>query len=422
MTESAASNPDSRATSNPWLVLVLLLLIYTFSYADRYLIAGLVEPIKAEFGVGDQFIGLLMGPAFIIFYVVMGIPIARLADRSSRIAIICAGCVLWSVFTGLSGFATSATMLAIARVGVGVGEAAFAAPAYALLSDYFRPEKRALAFAVLGVAVYAGQIAGYKVGPEIAADYGWRNAFYVMAIIGIILGVVAWVVVREPARTVQKAAGEPFAPLVRRLAAAPSYLLMMVAMGLGTMSGISFGFWGPALFARNYGLSMEAASGIFGLYFGIAGLTGMILFGALANRVARNYSHGPLLLGAGALLSATVCILAVTWSPNLGWAKFFAIPSGLLGGGWSVGVMVTLQYLLPDRFRATATATFLAVSTLIGFLVGPWLAGAVSEALGNNAASLKAGLSVVIPVGFVGAIAALIAVRRLERDRGALAG
>ncbi len=407
--------------SNPWVVLAMLALIYTFNYADRYLIAGMVEPIKAEFGVGDQYIGLLMGPAFIIFYVLMGIPIARLADSRSRIAIIAIGCAVWSLFTALSGLARSAEMLALARIGVGIGEAAFAAPAYALLSDYFRPDKRAFAFALLGIAVYAGQITGYKVGPEIGAVYGWRNAFLIMGGVGVLLAVLAWLIVREPPRVMAQHIREPFLPLVQRLLRAPAYLLMIGTLGLGTMSGITFAFWAPALFARHYGLPAEEGSAVFGVYFGLSGLAGTIIFGAVANRLAKRRMNGPLLLAAAALLAATLCILAVTWAPTLTMAKLLAIPSGLLGGGWSVGIMATLQYLLPDRFRATATATFLAVATLIGFLIGPWLAGAVSEALGNDAASLKTGLSVVLPVGFIGALCAFAAVRTLERDREGLA-
>ena len=167
---TAPLNVPSSVTrqSNPWLVLGIFLLIYIFNYADRYLISGLVDPIKAEFGVGDQFMGLLMGPAFAVLYTTAGIPIARYADRSSRINIICIGCFVWSLFTGLSGFAVDEWTLALARVGVGVGEAAFVAPAYSMLADYFKPEKRGMAFATMGLAVYFGQMTGYAAGPAIA--------------------------------------------------------------------------------------------------------------------------------------------------------------------------------------------------------------------------------------------------------------
>ncbi len=407
--------------SNRWLVLFLLLLIYIFNYADRFLISGLVGPIKAEFGLGDGFMGLLMGPAFVVLYVLAGIPIARLADRKSRVAIICAGCVIWSLFTGLTGFATGPVSLALCRVGVGVGEAAFIAPAYSLLSDYFKPERRGLAFAILGLATYFGQIAGYAGGPAIAHAYGWRTAFFAMAVPGIVLGAITWLIVHEPPRVNAAKVQEAFAPIIRRLVRMKSYLALMMAMGLGTLSGISFGFWGPTLFVRNFGISETVASTTFAAYFGLAGLTGMLAFGAISDRLARKGPEGPATLAALSLFAASGFILMVTWADSFDHAKLLAIPSGLLGGGWSVGVMAGLQYLLPDRYRATATASFIAVTTLIGLLVGPWLAGAISEAFGDAADSLRMGLSFTIPTGFVAAIFLYYAGRSLASEREKLA-
>jgi MFS family permease len=161
---------NTASRSNPWVVLATLLAIYIFNFADRYLLTGLIGPIKQEFGIGDGVIGLLMGPAFVVLYVVMGVPFARLADRGSRIRIIAAGCVLWSLATAATGLATGPISLALARVGVGVGEAAFVAPAYSLLTDYFKPERRGLAFAILGLATFFGQIAGQAGGPALAAE------------------------------------------------------------------------------------------------------------------------------------------------------------------------------------------------------------------------------------------------------------
>lgn len=421
-TSPAASLPAARQ-SRPWVVLIVFLFIYIFNYADRYLISGLVEPIKTEFGVGDQFMGLLMGPAFAILYTTIGIPIARLADRSSRIAIICIGCLVWSLFTGLSGLATGPWTLALARVGVGVGEAAFVAPAYSILSDYFRPDKRSMAFAILGLAVYFGQITGYAVGPHIADSHNWRMAFFFMAVPGIILSAIAWLLVREPTRqqVTTRINQVPLAPLARKLVRSAAFTFMMLGMGLGTLSGVSFGFWGPALFNRLYDVPLAEASTTFGLYFGLAGLSGMLLFGAVADRAAKNKIERPLQLAAGAMMAASVCILLVTWSDTLGMAKLLAIPSGLLGGGWAIGIMVSLQYLLPDRFRATGTALFIMVTTLLGFVVGPWATGALSQFFGDGDLSLRWALTIIIPTGMVGAVLAWLGAAHLESDRVRLA-
>lgn len=159
----------ARAPSNPWIVLGVLLLVSIVNFADRYLVTGLIGPIKEEFGLGDGMIGLLMGPAFVVLYVVLGVPLARLADRWSRTLIIAGGCVLWSGATIATGMAHNEVSLIIARAAVGIGEAAFAAPAYSLLADYFKPQRRGLAFAILGLATYFGQIIGQAGGPALAA-------------------------------------------------------------------------------------------------------------------------------------------------------------------------------------------------------------------------------------------------------------
>ena len=209
--------------------------------------------------------------------------------------------------------------------------------------------------------------------------------------------------------------------IVRRMAGVKSYLALMIGMGLGTLSGVSFGFWGPTLFVRNHGVSEAAASNAFALFFGLSGLTGMLIFGAVSDRLAARGPAGPPRLAAASLFAATLCILLVTWSDDFTRSKLLAIPSGLLGGGWSVGVMASLQFLLPDRYRATATASFVAVTTLIGLLAGPWLAGTMSEWFGDGAHSLRLGLSVTIPAGFVAAVFLWSAAQDLAGERNMLA-
>lgn len=409
--------------SNPWLVLGLLLAIHIFNFADRFLITGLVGPLKTAFGVDDGFIGLLMGPAFVVLYVVMGIPMARLADRSSRVKIIVAGCLMWSACTALTGFTHAPWQLALARVGVGVGEACFMAPAYSLIADYFRPERRGLAFAVLGLATYFGQMIGVAGGPAIERVHGWQTAFFALGIPGIVLALLFLALVREPGRSAAKIkAGQvPFGKMIGELSRAPGYLLMMLAFALGSLSGVSFGNWGPELFARSYGVDPATAKASFALYFGSAGLIGMLGFGVVVDRLTKRSMEWPVRMAAFALFSATACVLIATWFPSFTGAKLMAIPSGLMGGGWSIGFIAALQYLLPERYRAAATATFIAVTTLLGFLVGPWATGLISQSLGNDAQSLRIGLSVTIPLGFVGALLGWLAVKRIEDDRERLA-
>jgi len=417
-----AAGPDR---SNPWVVLATLLVIYIFNFADRYLLTGLIGPIKAEFGIGDSMIGLLMGPAFVVLYVVMGVPFARLADRGSRIRIIAMGCVLWSAATAATGLATGPVSLALARIGVGVGEAAFVAPAYSLLTDYFRPERRGLAFAILGLATYIGQIAGQAGGPAIAAAFGWRTAFFAVGLPGVALGALALALVREPPRTqasgAAPAAAIPLGRLVGLLLRSPGYLLMALGFGLGTLSGVTFGYWGPELFARTFALDPVAIKTAFALNFGLAGLCGMLAFGALSDRLTKGGRIGPVTLSGVALFCATALVLGTIWAPSFHLAMLIAIPCGLLGGGWSVGFYAGLQHMLPASYRASATALFIAFITLLGYFVGPWATGAISEALGDDARSLQLAMSAVVPAGFIAAACALLAARRVEGDRARLA-
>ena len=419
MTSIAPSRADCRL-SNRWVVLITLLFISIFNFADRFLLAGLVDPIKASFAVSDGFMGLLMGPAFAVLYTTLAIPIARLADRRSRVMIIAGGCLLWSVFTALSGLAQGPASLAAARVGVGIGEAAFGAPAYSLLAAYFNEAQRGKAFAILGIATYVGQIAGYATGPAIAHAHDWRVAFLAMAVPGVALSGVALLLIREPSRVLAKVQ-PPAWPLFARLLRSRAFVRLMLGMGLGVLSGVAFGNWGPTLFVRSFALSQKEAGSTFGLYFGLAGLAGMLMFGVLADREAKKAMRRPIAMAALALLTASGCILAVTWSGSLAAARLLAIPSGLLGGGWSIGVMASLQYLLPDRVRASATALFLMVSSFLGYVIGPWLVGAISHGLGDSAGSLRLGLSVAIPLGFAGALLLLGAATHLEADRATLA-
>jgi MFS family permease len=414
----AAAQP--RLT-NRWLALSLLLAISVFNYADRYLLSGLVDPIKSEFGASDSFMGFLLGPAFALLYSTLAVPIAFFADRHSRINIICAGCVIWSIFTVLSGYAIGPWSLAAARVGVGIGEAAFQAPAYSLIAAYFLPEQRGKAFAIMALSIYAGQILGYSGGPAIAEQSDWRMAFKLMGALGFVAVALAWFIIREPRRennaTINPALLSTFGKLIR----ISSYRFMAVGMGLGVMSGIAFGFWGPTLFSRAFQMSLTEAGSAFGAGFTIPAFIGVIGFGALVDHLVKKGYGRALKLSAIALFCATLTVIGATWASTLEHAMLWAIPSGLLGGGWSVGLYASLQYVLPDRMRATGTAIAMLIVNILGFVLGPWIAGGISDLFGADANGIRLGLTFIAPVGFVGAILIWLGAKNLENDRSLLA-
>ena len=425
LTPMATKTASGKPLTNRWIALALLVLVAILNYADRFLIAGLAQPIKSHFGIGDAMMGALMGPAFALLYTVFTLPIARAADRHSRIAIIAGGCAVWSFFTLMSGMASTATMLTLARVGVGIGEAAFQAPAAALIAAYFPIHERGRAFALMGTAIYVGQMTGLAGGPAIAAATTWQSAFHALGVVGIVLALASFIIIREPERNAVAHAAPvlPLAATIRLLINTPSVRLLATIMALGSLSGVTFGMWGPALFERAYGMSTQAAGTTFALSFGLPGLLGVLGFGFLADKLGKDDPTMQLRLTAIALGGATTMILAVTWTNSLMLARMFAIPAGLLGGGWSVGVLAGLQYLLPNAHRATGTALVLLISNMFAVVLGPLLAGQLSDWIaGTGPDGLRIGLSVAIPTGYIGVWAALRAVRRLEDDKTALAG
>ena len=421
--------------SNMWIVLLLLLGIAIFNHADRYLLVGLVDPIKAEFGVDDGFMGLLMGPAFAVFYSLFAIPIAIYADRGSRINIIVTGCILWSVFTVLCGYATGPWTLAAYRVGVGIGEAAFQAPAYSLIAAYFVADKRGKAFAVMALATYFGQMLGLGVGPAIAETSDWRLPFKLFGVSGQAVIALAWLFIKEPPRPESVTAanapkslahrfGDQFghlAAVFKRLIRLVSYRNMALGMGLGVMSGVAFGNWGPTLFSRSYDMTMAEAGAAFGGAFILPALIGTVGFGFFFDRIAKKGYGKCLVLSAIALLIATAAVLGAGWSGSLDTALIWAIPAGLFGGGWAVGIYAGLQYILPDHLRATGTALAMLGINLLGYVAGPWAVGELSVAFGEGALGLRQALSVIVPIGFVGAFLLWRGASKMDEDREALA-
>lgn len=268
-------------------------------------------------------------------------------------------------------------------------------------------------------------MAGLAGGPAIAAASTWQTAFHALGMIGIVIALATWLIVREPAREVIDVA-TPVLPLkqtMRLLVGTPSVMLLATVMALGSLSGVTFGMWGPALFERAYGLSTQAAGATFALSFGLPGLLGVLGFGFLSDKLGKGDATVQLRLTALALGGATTTILLVTWSDSLTVARLLAVPSGLLGGGWSVGVLAGLQYILPNSHRATGTALVLLISSMFANVLGPVLAGQLSDWIaGAGPHGLRIGLSVAIPTGYIGVWAALRAMRSFERDKAALAG
>ncbi len=369
-------------------VLGMLVLVYVFNFLDRQIVTILAEPIKNDLGLNDTQIGLMTGLAFAIFYTVLGIPIARLADRANRVNIIAIALVVWSGMTALCGMAQNFTQILLARIGVGVGEAGCSPPAHSLIADYFPPEKRASALSIYALGIPIGSILGLLAGGWIAELYGWRMAFFLVGLPGIALAIVVKMTVLEPLRGMsdpsrsgaaaeQPALGETLRTILS------NRTIVHIAMGgaLTSFVGYGLGQWLPAYFMRWHGMGIGETATYFGLVLGVASAIGTLLGGTLADRLAKRSTRMYAWLPAAGVLGAFPFYVAAMLSGNPYVAIAILVVPSLLNSLWLGPAFGTIQNLAPTRMRALASAILLFILNIIGLGLGPFLVGVMSDLL-----------------------------------------
>lgn len=424
-------NAPSRQASRGYAiyVLVAMFVMYSFNYLDRYILSMLLQPIKQDLGASDTMMGFLTGPAFAVLYAAAGLPIARLADRTSRRTILAIAFATWSACTAVSGFARSTSQLALARIGVGIGEAGGTAPAHSLISDYFPPQARARALSVFQLGVYVGTFFGIYAGGVLAESIGWRQTFLVVGLPGLGLALLLRLTVREPPRGHLDAASAaraevPLGETLRALWRLPSFRWLTLGAGLASFAGTGFGAWVPTLFVRVHGMSLAEVGGSYAWYNVPPALVGTLFTGWLADRLGRRDTRWLLGVAAlGVLLSLPFLIGICLW-PDARVAMAFAIPSGLLGAGWAPAVYAAGQNLAPPHMRATVAALIVLSLTLLGQGAGPQVVGLLNDALaprfGDEA--VRYSLVIVLSTSLVGAALLALAARHYRRDVSALLG
>ncbi|TKD52931.1 MFS transporter [Sphingomonas baiyangensis] len=417
---TAPPTPAYRAT-----VLAMLLIVYTFNFLDRQILGILVQPIKADLGLTDTQLGALGGIAFAMLYSTLAVPLAIVADRTSRSWVITISLAIWSGFTALCGVATSFWQLFAFRLGVGVGEAGGVAPSYAMIADYFPPERRARALAIYSLGIPIGLAGGSILGGFIAATVDWRTAFIVVGVAGVAIAPVFRLIVREPPRgmsdaiDVTAAAERPAAGTVfRMLAAKPSFWLMGFAAGFSSMCGYGLAFWVPSVLIRSFGFELFDAALYMGSILLVGGCAGVFAGGVLADRLGQADKGAYAKLPAIAWLVTVPLFAAGLLSPSPVVAWFlFLIPNGL-NILWLAPVNTAIQGLVPPQMRATASACFLLINNLIGLGLGSWVMGAMSDgmtaAYGDEA--LRYATVAALSFYIVAAALMLLAVRHLRRD------
>ena len=374
-----------------WYVVWLLFAVYVLNFVDRQILTILMEPIRKEFQFSDAQLGLLGGLAFAAFYSILGIPIARLADRVNRVNIIAISLFVWSLFTVVTGRAQSFTQLLLARVAVGVGEAGCTPPAYSIISDYFERKRRTTAVALYTMGIYGGVFVGYLAGALIAEKYGWRMAFYAVGLPGIILAIIVKLTLREPPRgfadgAVAAATPPPIGQVFGTLLTKPTFWHLSLAAALHAFVGYGVNGFHPSFLIRTHGFSVAEAGVILSFTSAISGIGGTWFGGYLADKlsVARGNDRWQLWTpGIATLLNVPTALLAYTLADSD--AVVFMMFVSLLFGVMYLGpTYATMQRLVGARERALGSALLLLIVNLIGLGLGPWLVGVVSDVINQQ--------------------------------------
>ena len=363
-------------------MLGLLLLAYIFNFLDRQILSILAGPIIKDLDLSDTQFGLLSGPPFALFYSVLGIPFAYLADRTSRSRVIAGALALWSGFTALCGAAAGFGQLFLFRMGVGIGEAGGVAPSYALIADYFPPERRARALATFSLGIPLGSTAGTLIGAYLASWISWRAAFVVMGIAGIILAPVMFLLVNDPRRSgdVDERKVSVW-QVVSLLARKRAFWLLAFAASFSSLAGYGLLIWTPSVFERSFGLSLIQRAQFVASLLLIGGSAGILAGGWFADRLGRADRGWYAKLPAIAWLITVPTFAAGLFAPDLWIAWPLLLIPNALNILWLGPITTAVQHLVSRPMRATASASFLLINNLIGLGVGPLLMGRLSDAL-----------------------------------------
>ena len=384
-----AQNPPLISDSVKRYTLGVLVVVYTFNFIDRQILSILIEPIKNDLGVSDFAMGLLSGTAFAIFYATLGMPLALIADRWNRRNLIGLSLAVWSGMTALSGLALNFWHLAAARIGVGIGEAGCSPPAHSMLADLYPAKERATALGIYSLGIPFGVMFGLFAGGAIADAFGWRMAFFIVGIPGLVLSAIVFTTVKEPPRGhadghVAAAGGvdhptilEVFRFLLRRR----SFVHMAAGGGLTAFVGYGTVTWAPTFFLRSHGMTLTEAGFWLGLVLGLPGGLGIVLGGWLSDRFGARDTRWYLWLVAVAL-AVLVPIGAAAYLVQSWWMALLLLSIPVMLGNFYQGTtFAQTQSLAPVRMRAVAAAILLFILNFVGFVFGPPAVGMLSDLL-----------------------------------------
>lgn len=372
-----------------YYMLGILTVVYMLNFVDRQILSVLQEPIRAEFGLNDTQLGLLQGITFALFYVTVGIPIARWADFGNRRNIISLAVGTWSLMTSLTGFAQNFVQLLLVRIGVGVGESGGSPPAHSMISDLFKPSERARALAIYSTGITFGIFLAYVFGGWVSDNYGWRIVFIVLGVPGVIIAFVVRFTFIEPQRGMHDNEGASVKPppvidVIHYLASRKSFLHLSMGSALHAFAGYGIGAFLVSFYVRTYHIPHDNISQItlpIGIIIGVAGLIGNFGGGYLADRLGLKDKRWYLWIPAISTLLAIPFAVAAFMVNNLNVSMaLYAIPL-MLGTMYLGPVIATAHSLVSPGMRALTSAILFFILNLIGLGLGPTLLGMTSDAL-----------------------------------------
>lgn len=408
--------------------LAVITLVVLLNYLDRFILAILIEPIRAEFGLDDIQIGLLTGAAFALLYAIAAIPIARLAERRSRVLILGLSAIVWSAATIACGLSTGFSSLVLARIFVGLGEAGAVAPSMSIISDLFPRRTRAGAMSIYGLGGAIGIATAPLIGGALLPDLGWRGALACVGAIGFPIALLLFIIVREPRRGQADGAEGPAPPsatieTLRSLFARRTFALAVPAFVFLALAQQSMLLWTPSFFQRSFAAEAPVLGAHLALFQGVPMLIGTLAGGfitdALSQRDQRWSVWAPMMC---ALLAAPATLAIVFAEDQRAALAALAVPS--LAQGFCIGPCYALvQNLAPVSARATASAVMAFCISLIGSGLGPVLFGALSHSLAPRFAneSLRYALAGTLPLFVIAAAFFGLMSFSLRRDIGAAA-
>jgi MFS family permease len=382
---TATVKDETRVSSYSWYALGLLTLVYVFNYLDRTIIYILLPLIKKEMAFTDVQLALLGSMSFVIFFTVLGIPFGRLADRAVRKNMIAVGLVVWSLFSGLTGFATGFWSLLICRVMVGVGEATLGPAALSLLSDYFPPRVRATVQAIYSSGIAVGAGLAFFLGGWLGQNYSWRIAFYALGFPGIAIAVLVYLLREQPRGTTEVSTTRYTANDWKILFKSVPLRYHYLGYGFFGLAANNLSFWGPTFLTRVYQLDLLTIGFYGGVLTLIAGVPGTILGGYFADKFRRFGRGGRMLFGALAALIAVPFWFLFIFSGNLLLLLIANLVLLALSLVWLGPAAADIHDIAGPQLRGLGIGVYF-FAVIIAYGIGSLVIGQLSDWLGAAAA------------------------------------